>query len=151
LPRSPDWRVRAWPNPWYVQLAFDNSAATCWHSGEGPAPGMWIETDFGAARSLDQVEIQEAPDTMWVVALQIEAMDTAGKWIKIADNPAMHALPVPRNLRRQSTYELYRRGIHYLVARDDDFGGPEYLDDPEGWNMSIVGRTRDATLYRILP
>src|ERR1039457_957437 len=28
LPRSPDWRLSAWPNGWEVQLAFDNNYAT---------------------------------------------------------------------------------------------------------------------------
>ena len=39
LPRQLDWRLQAWPNPWEVQLAFDNSLATRWQSGETACPG----------------------------------------------------------------------------------------------------------------
>jgi hypothetical protein len=40
-------RVRANPNPWDVQMAFDNSPATRWRSWRKIEPGMFIETDFG--------------------------------------------------------------------------------------------------------
>ena len=36
LPRDPDWRLTAHPNPWDVQLAFDNSPVTRWRSWQPP-------------------------------------------------------------------------------------------------------------------
>ena len=38
LPRSPAWRLSAWPNGWEVPLAFDNSYATRWSTWEAIAP-----------------------------------------------------------------------------------------------------------------
>src|SRR3984957_3607030 len=43
LARGGDWRLTAHPNPWDVQLAFDNSPVTRWRSWEPAAPGMYVE------------------------------------------------------------------------------------------------------------
>ncbi|HTS50542.1 MAG TPA: glycosyltransferase family 39 protein, partial [Bryobacteraceae bacterium] len=53
--RAPGWRLHASPNPWDVQLAFDNSLLTRWASRQPSSPGMYIEVDFGEAKSIDQV------------------------------------------------------------------------------------------------
>ena len=45
IARRPEWRLRAWPNPWEVQLAFDNSAVTRWRSWEVAFPGMFMDVD----------------------------------------------------------------------------------------------------------
>ncbi len=37
LPRDPQWRLTAHPNPWDIQLAFDNSSVTRWRSWQPPA------------------------------------------------------------------------------------------------------------------
>lgn len=151
LLRSPAWRVRAWPNPWSVQLAFDNSPATRWRSSEPPSLGMWVEADFGEKRNVNQVEIQETVDEVWSVTIQVETMDDRGKWIKRGEVPKMHELSLPKGLRRAATHEIYSRGIHYILAHDSDFGGDDYADDPNEWGMRIVARSGDANLYRILP
>ncbi|HLW76487.1 MAG TPA: discoidin domain-containing protein, partial [Bryobacteraceae bacterium] len=151
LARSSEWRVSAWPNPWQVQFAFDNSPATRWRSGEAPFPGMWIDADFGEARNLDQVEIQETPDGMWAVTLQVETMEASGKWVKRADNPKLHELPAPKGLARAATHEIYARGVHYMVVRDSDFGADDFADDPAGFGLDTVARTGATTLYHILP
>lgn len=150
LARASAWRVRAWPNPWAVEFAFDNSPATCWRSGEAPSPGMWMEADFGAPHPLDQIEIQEPIVDMWAVTLQVEKLD-AGKWIKLAGNPGMHEIPRPRGLARAATFEIARQGVHYIVVRDGDYGAADYAADPAEWGMKIIARTGDANLYRILP
>src|SRR5947209_10191423 len=49
LPRAPQWRLTARPNPWDVQLAFDNDPVTRWRTWERAMPGMRIEVDFGNA------------------------------------------------------------------------------------------------------
>ena len=47
LPRDPGWRLTAHPNPWDVQLAFDNSPVTRWRSWQPATPGMYVEVEFG--------------------------------------------------------------------------------------------------------
>ncbi len=62
LPRRPEWRLQAWPNPWDVQLAFDNSSATRWRTWEPAKPGMYLEADFSKPQLLDQVTVATCPD-----------------------------------------------------------------------------------------
>ena len=62
LPRAAEWRLRAFPNPWDVQQAFDNSPLTRWASRERPWPGMFIEVDFGKPETIDLVAADCTPD-----------------------------------------------------------------------------------------
>jgi hypothetical protein len=149
LPRTPQWRLRAWPNSWDVQLAFDNSPATRWRSWEAPAPGMYIETDFAGDVAVDQVTVETSEDGMAAATIQVEMMDGNGRWVKLAENPELREIPVPLWLRRAATYELHARGVNYMLVHDGDFGAADYLDDPDLWGFEIVGRTGDATLYKV--
>lgn len=149
IPRSPAWRVRAWPNAWDVQLAFDNSPATRWKSWEVPAPGMYIETDFGRDQPVDQVVVETSTDGMWSVTLQVEMMGASGRWVKLAENPELREIKVPPWLRRAATYELHSRGVNYLLVFDQDWGASDLLDDPDAWGLQIVARTAHATLYKV--
>jgi hypothetical protein len=151
LPRSPGWRLRAWPNPWDVRLAFDNSPATRWRSHETPAPGMYIETDFGSPQAIDQVVLETSTEGMWSVTLDVQMMDDGGRWVKLAGNPDMREITVPLWLRRAATYELHARGVNYMIVHDGDYGGIDYLDDPDLWGLKIIARDRDVTLYKMVP
>jgi hypothetical protein len=155
LPRSSAWRLRAWPNPWEVQLAFDNSPATRWRSWEPPAPGMYIETDFGTDQTVDQVVADTSPDGEWSVGLQVETMiekgNAKGRWVKLSGKPEVRKIPVPEWLRRAATYELRARGVNYLIVQDGDYGAADYLEDPDLWGFHIVARDHDVTLYKIEP
>jgi hypothetical protein len=151
LPRSPDWRLRAWPNSWDVQLAFDNSPATRWRSWQVPAPGMYIETDFARDQTLDQVTVETSEDGKWSAAIQVEMMDGNGRWVKLAGNPESRDIPVPLWLRRAATHELHVRGVNYMLIHDGEFGAGDYLDDPGSWGLEIVARAADATLYKVTP
>ncbi|MEJ7605387.1 MAG: glycosyltransferase family 39 protein [Bryobacteraceae bacterium] len=46
IPRA-KWRLRASPNPWDVQYAFDNSPVTRWKTFEKATSGMYLEVDLG--------------------------------------------------------------------------------------------------------
>ncbi len=151
LPRTPQWRLRAWPNSWDVQLAFDNSPATRWRSWEVPAPGMYIETDFGGDQRVDQVTVETSEDGVASATMQVEMMDGSGRWVKLAENSDRRDIPVPLWLRRAATYELHARGVNYMLVHDGDFGAADYLDDPDSWGFEIVARAGDATLYRVVP
>jgi hypothetical protein len=151
LSRSPQWRLRAWPNSWDVQLAFDNSPATRWRSWEAPAPGMYIETDFGGDQTVDQVTVETSEDGLWSATMQVEMMDGNGRWVELAGNPERRDIPVPLWLRRAATYELHARGVNYMLVRDSDFGAGDYMDDPDSWGFEIVARTSEATLYKVAP
>ncbi len=91
LPRKLDWRLQAWPNPWEVQLAFDNSLATRWRSEEVASPGMYLDVDFGREESVDEVRLVASGD-FELTRLQLESMNSSGAWEKIADQ-SWHGRP----------------------------------------------------------
>ncbi len=149
LARNLDWRLEAWPNPWEVQMAFDNSLATRWRSGEVASPGMYIETDFGQEESVDEVRVITSSDS-GRSRLQLESMNPAGGWEKIADNPRKVQLAAPENIRRMATYEMHARGVHYLMLYDTDFGAEDFAGDPEAWGLKVIGRGYGARLYQTI-
>ena len=150
LPRRPQWRLSAWPNPWDVQLAFDNSPATRWKTWERAAPGDYMEVDFGQPQTLDEVRVE----TSWDHQLQPE--------VKLSDEPSrrwnapggdFHATPVmpDPNIRRYATRELALRGVDYLLIADDSPGSLDFRGDPEGWGLELAAQGGGARLYRIVP
>ncbi len=91
LPRRPEWRLRAWPNPWDVQLAFDNSPATRWRTWETARAGMYLDVDFSRVESVDQVNIETSYDYNLHRQVIVEAMDDTGKWAAIARESVLSA------------------------------------------------------------
>jgi len=79
LARAPAWRLRANPNPWGVQLAFDNTPVTRWRSWHKLFPGMFLEVDFGRAESVDMVVLEASRDE-YQVRLRLEGQGADGKW-----------------------------------------------------------------------
>lgn len=147
LARAPQWRLRAWPNPWDVQLAFDNSPATRWRSWETPWPGMYLEVDFGREERIDQVRIETSPDSP-SVRLELQALNSAGQWQTIAPEPEDIDVAPPPLMRRAATYELNARGIHYIALYDTDFGADHIRQDPDSWALREVARGFGARLYK---
>jgi hypothetical protein len=148
LPRDPAWRLRAWPNPWDVQMAFDNSPATRWRSRETAWPGMYIDTDFGKQQLVDEVTLDTSLDG-WNIRLQVEAMDKSGQWVKIASNPRDETIPPPVAIRRWASLELHERGIDYIVMQDTDWGAADMREDPESWGFEEIAKGSGARIYKV--
>jgi hypothetical protein len=148
LPREPEWRLRAWPNPWDVQLAFDNSPATRWRTWESARPGMYLDVDFGRPENLDQVRMETSYDYLHIKTV-LEAMNEAGQWTAIAGDPVAKAIDPAPNIRHSATYELKARGIHYLLMHDGDFGADDIQGDPEGWGLTPIAAGYGIRLYRV--
>jgi len=151
LPRNAAWRLRAWPNPWGVQLAFDNSPVTRWRSWEVAFPGMYIDVDFGREESLDEVRVETSSD-ITRVRLQLEAMNAAGQWEKIGGEPQDVAIDQQGySPRRMATRELHARGVNYLLIAETDYGADDFRDDPEFWGLQQIASTPQARLYQVVP
>ncbi len=146
IARAPAWRLRAHPNPWEVQLAFDNSPVTRWRSWQTGAPGMFIEVDFGRAENVDEVRMETSHDYEWPFRFRVEA-NGAPVTDQFEEMPIHYRVP----MRRAATYELAARGIHYLLIQDEDWGAADYNDDPELWGLAVVARSPGGTLFRVLP
>ncbi|HEX5430769.1 MAG TPA: hypothetical protein VFW83_02285, partial [Bryobacteraceae bacterium] len=148
LPREPQWRLRAWPNPWDVQLAFDNSAATRWRSWEPAAPGMYMDADFGQNRGIDEVRVETSYDS-FKAHMELEEMDATGHWSAIAQNPKISFVEPRGSMRLAATYEMNARGIHYLLVSNSEFGADDFREDPEAWGLIPVAQGYGVRLYRV--
>jgi hypothetical protein len=151
LHRKPEWRLRAFPNPWEVQLAFDNSETTRWKSWETAAPGMYIEANFGRAEGVDEVEMETSRASEWPIRLEVQTMDAQGRWVKVSGNPEERSVTPRGSIRRAATYEMRARGVNYLLMADSDWGTDEYNGDAAAWGLTAIARESGVTLYRVNP
>jgi hypothetical protein len=148
LAREDRWRLRASPNPWDVRMAFDNSPVTRWRSWEAIRPGMRIEIDFAAARTIDAVQVDGSRD-QYQARLRLEALDAAGRWRVVSDAPEMAELPLKAGLRPAAMAEIKARGVGYIVLFNSDFAYAAVAADTGGWGLRQVGEAAGARLYRI--
>jgi hypothetical protein len=148
LPRLPQWRLTAAPNPWDVQLAFDNSPVTRWRTWEPARAGMFMQVDFGTPRPVDAVRIETQP-TWRDPDLKLEGLDETGRWITLSDQPVRIRNPVTINLRRASMDELKARGIRYLLVGYDDIGAEDFQQYAPYWGIRFLADSGEARLYYI--
>jgi len=148
LPRESQWRLRARPNPWDVQRAFDNSPATRWRSWQALFDGMYIEVDFGRPETAGAVVIECSPDQP-DIRLRLEGMAPGGDWKTLSETYAIENVPVPAGLRRMVTSELKRAGVRYFLVHADEFGREDYRQRPRAWGITQVGEVHGVRLYRI--
>jgi hypothetical protein len=149
LERSPAWRLRAHPNPWDVQMAFDNNPVTRWRSWQVAEPGMFIEVDFGQTQKLDAVVVDSAGEGNQT-KIKLEGMDARRQWATILGQPEETENPAGVNLRRAASEELKARGIHYLLVEKGDFRSEDFLLYSGLWGMKCIGEWNSAAwLYHI--
>ncbi len=148
IPRSPAWRLRAFPNPWGVGYAFDHSPVTRWRTWETAAPGNFVDVDFGPPSRIDQVNIETSGDNP-DVRLQLEEMDAAGHWAPVISQTEQLTLSPETSLPLAANYELRARGVRYLLVRDNEPGADVYAKDPASWNFSVAGHAEGVTIYKV--
>ncbi|MEO8025063.1 MAG: glycosyltransferase family 39 protein [Bryobacteraceae bacterium] len=148
IPRSPEWRLRANPNPWDVQLAFDNSPVTRWRTWQAAQPGNFLEIDFGREVEADAVRLEISPDQNTKV--RIEGADASGAWRVLSDKFELKIVEPPVELRRAAMREVRTHGIDYLLFAEGDFGAEDFLEDPEAWGVKFVAEKNRSRLYKIL-
>jgi hypothetical protein len=148
LPRDPGWQLTAHPNPWDVQLAFDNSPVTRWRSWQPASPGMFVEVDFPRPQSATSVIVESSYD-MVNTKIALEGMGTDGRWTTVSDHPVISAHPIRTSVRMAAIVELKARGIQYLWIRSGDPGADDFFRYPAAWGLSLAGEEGGARLYRI--
>lgn len=148
LQREPSWRLTANPNPWEIQMAFDNSPVTRWRGWVTMRPGMYIQVDLGKVSTVDQVRIEMSPDAA-KARLQVQVMDAGGTWKTVSTAPVRSNLPPPGFLGEPAFSEIRARNVGYFYVVDGDTGQLEIADDPAAWGLTQVGRSGNVTLYRI--
>jgi len=148
LARRPLWRLRARPNPWDVQLAFDNSPATRWRSWQILYPGMFLEVHFPRPQRVDRVAVECSRD-QYRIRLRLEGRLPSGQWRPLGDAPEEAELPPPLGLRRAAVHELKRRGVSHLLVWDEDFGAEDFRKNAVVWGVTMLGERNGARLYRL--
>jgi hypothetical protein len=148
LPRRPEWRIRAWPNPWEAQLAFDNSPVTRWNTQQPLFPGMFMEVDFGRDEIVSAVRLDCSHD-QYGVRLRLDGRYPNGHWQALSNRDSDENGPPIPNLRREATREAKRRGIRYLLIGDNDHEAGDYRDLPDQWGMTQLDEHSGYRLYRI--
>lgn len=148
LARAPEWRLTAKPNPWDVQLAFDNTQATRWRSWQPAEPGMFIEVDFGAPQSVDEVTL-EVPGDWREPRIRMEGMDESGKWSTLSEKAVVAVRGIQENLRLAATNELKARGVRYLLIGNDDIGAEDFQQRAAYWGIRLLDERGYMRLYVI--
>jgi hypothetical protein len=148
LPRSRDWRLRARPNPWDVQLAFDNTPVTRWRSWQKLEDGMTIEVDFGLDQIIDTVRLEVSRD-QYQIRLRLEGEDAYGNVTQLAGEPQEYDVAPPAGLRAAAAEELKARRIDYLVIHESDFRASDFYQRQSDWNIELVAERGEGKLYRI--
>lgn len=147
LPRRDQWRLTAKPNPWDIQLAFDNNPVTRWRSWQPFDSGMRVEVDLGQTQAVDGV-LLSGPTDCSEHDLRVEGMGPDGNWTMLADKREILKLTPPLFMGKAAMQELKLRGADYLFIRDTDFGNAEVLENPEAWGLTEVGRASNGRLFR---
>jgi F5/8 type C domain/Dolichyl-phosphate-mannose-protein mannosyltransferase len=148
LPRTPEWRLKAHPNPWDVQMAFDNSPVTRWRSWQRAEPGMFVEVDFGHVQAVDAVKIETSDDASQT-NVQLEGMDPDGKWTTLSKTAQETPSHAAGNLRRTATAELKLRGIRYVMVQRDDPRWDDFQAYSKVWGLKLIGQSGPGRLYFI--
>lgn len=148
LPRAPAWRLTAWPNPWDIQLAFDNDPVTRWKTWQPARPGMYAEVDFGGAESPDSARVIQTSDQA-STAMRMEGMAADGRWEVLSGTARETLEPISVNLRAAATAELKSRGIDFVLVSPDDLKADDFLRNARLWGMTPVGERWGWRLFRI--
>jgi len=145
LPRAANWKLRARPNPWEVQMAFDNSPITRWRSHEGAKPGMFLEVEFPQEEEIDEVLLETSRD-QYKIRMRLED----GNGNVLVPEPEASEIPVPLGLRRAAIDEIVLSGFDYMAVWDNDFGAEDYRKNAEIWGIREISRRGAIRLYQLL-
>jgi hypothetical protein len=149
LPRDARWRLRANPNPWDVQRAFDNSDITRWSSHTPLRPGCFVEIDFGKSETVDRVVVQSTRD-QYQARLAVEVAGKSGLWTRVGGEPADVASSTRvRTGRRAAADELKREGITHIVVETNDFKSEDFYMRAEHWGLELAGERGGHRLYKL--
>ncbi len=148
LPRDPGWRLTAHPNPWEVQLAFDNSPVTRWRSWQPASAGMYVEVDFPQPQAASSVVVESSSETI-NTKIALEGMGSDGQWTTVSESPVISVRPIRSSLRMAAMAELKARGIQYVWIRPGDPGADDFSRYAAAWGLSLAGQQDGGSLYRI--
>ena len=108
---------------------------------------MYIEVDFGEAKSIDEVAADCTPDQAPKMEVQFES--GPGKWSVVATRNEVAELAMPARLRRAAIENLERQNIRALAIHDLDPGARDFLMRQPQWGIELIGQSERYHLYRL--
>lgn len=144
LGRGPDWRLRAWPNPWDVRDAFDASPITVWNVRQYHPPQAFIEVEFASGKQLDRVTA-DLPENLGGCVMHVEVDGAAATNARLNKQTA----PYPERYRRAAIEELKANRIRWLVTRGDEPLTQDLLERAEQWGVTVVASEGQFSLFRL--
>ena len=148
LPRSAQWRLTARPNPWDVQLAFDNSPVSRWRTFEPLRSGLFVEVDLGSAQTIDEVAV-ETTTGQKAIAMAVQVANEGEEWRLATDRIATTDLPEPGFLGKLATAEMKAWGFDYFLIDDNEWGAAHIVEGPAAWGFREIGKAWTTRLYKI--
>jgi hypothetical protein len=149
LPRESTWRLTAKPNPWDIQMAFDNSPVTRWRSGETAKPGMHVDVDLGAVQQVSQIHVESSWDNPHC---RVKLLIDAGKGFEeIRMEPELVEGQARVWMRREATRELLERGVRWLMFSPDEYSGTDLYEAQKEWGIRYVDEALGKRLFEIQP
>lgn len=148
IERSGAWRLRAWPNVWDVQMAFDNTSVTSWDTWQPAAPRMFIEMDFGQPTLVDEVQV-DLPGSQRKVQADIQTLGADSYWFYHQVTPKEAPLAPRGSLRGEASRELRASGVTHLLVFDGDFLADDYRLHAREWRLRLAGQLPGVRLYEI--
>jgi len=148
---SPQWYLRARPEPWEAPAAFDDNLATRWRTWEPMRPGMYLEADFDRPQVLTSaLMISHTP--VYQVPFEIDGQGMDGKWHLLSSEPRVTVRP-REELRRWAAQAVRRAGYRYLLAADTAEGNglltKDMLARLHDWDLEIAGQVGNVYLFRV--
>ena len=147
LARSPEWRLSAKPNGWDVQLAFDNSYATRWSSWQPMSPGQWIQVEFPAPVTVDDVVLE--CDPAWDARPQVEVLRGDGRWAPMTDTMDAVKMWPPEGIRRAAARDVRALGFRYILVNEGDMVFQDMGRYPAYWGVTEIANVNGVHFYRI--
>jgi hypothetical protein len=147
IPRTTAWKLRAYPNPWEIDMAFDNSPVTRWSSRQTVFPGMFLEVDFGRPERMDTILIRAVKDQDRI-HVRLDGLEPSGKWIVLADPAERFEGSPPLRMREMAADEFLARGIRYVLLRRGDYVMDDFYANPAAWRAVRVADDSEYFLYR---
>jgi hypothetical protein len=147
---SPQWGLRAWPNPWEVPLALDANLATRWRTWEPMRAGMYVEVDFDHTQVLDGLTLL-SHTPVFGVPMECYGRLADGQWRALG---LLQAKERPHQDLRYSAMEAVRKaGYGYILTPVGWQGagplGKTMAAHEAEWGLVTAARAGNVTLFRV--
>ncbi len=147
---SPQWHLRAWPNPWEAAAALDGNLLTGWHSRQPVTKPMFLEIQFDRPQSISQAVFFSHAFRQGGV--EIYGYCEEGSWRRLG---VAQAVPThPEHLGPGLPVAFRAAGYQYILAPVGGGGnapiGNALLAQGLSWGVEPIQHVGRYYLFRII-